>query len=66
MAGYFSKIIGIQELVSSRKSWAVQEFKKYFDWKFGKKTVPYVFVVWDVVLINIKNCLRDIKNVGAR
>ena len=31
-----------------------------------KKTTPYVFVVGDMVLMNIKNRLKDLKNVGVR
>ena len=38
----------------------VQQSKEYFDQKYVKKSIPYMFVVGDVVLMNIKNCLKDL------
>ena len=66
VAGHISKMISLQELAGNRNSRAVQQSKEYFDQKYVKKTTPYVFVVGDMVLMNIKNCLKDLKNVGVR
>ena len=59
-------MISLQELAGSRNSRAVQQTKEYFDQKYVKKRIPYMFVVGDVVLMNIKDWLKDIKNVGVR
>ena len=57
-------MISLQGLAGSRNSRAVQQSKEYFDRKYVKKSILYMFVVRDLVLLNIKNCLKDIKNVG--
>ena len=53
VAGHISKMISLQELAGSRNSRAVQQSKEYFDRKYVKKSIPYMFVVGDVVLMNI-------------
>ena len=39
--------------------------KEHFDRRYVKKATPYTFVVGDVVLMNIKKRLSNIKNVGV-
>ena len=63
---HIGRMLEIQELASQRNSGAIQRSKEYFDRKYVKKTTPYTFVVGDVVLMNIKKRLSDIKNVGVR
>ena len=40
------------------------EILKNFDQKHVKKTVPYLFFMLDFVLVNVKQRLSDLKNVG--
>ena len=54
------------ELESWRNSVAIQRSKEYFDRRYVKKTAIYTFVVGDVVLMNIKKFLSNIKNVEVR
>ena len=44
----------------------MQRSKEYFDRKFVKKSQPHNFVVGDIVLINVKKRIEDIKNVGVQ
>ena len=44
----------------------MQWLKEYFDRKFVKKTQPQNFVGGDIVLMNIKKKMKDIKNVGVQ
>ena len=43
----------------------MQRSKEYFDRKFVKKSQPHNFVVGDIVLMNVKKRIKDIKNVGV-
>ena len=42
---------------------SVQRSKEYFDRKFVKKSQLHNFVVGDIVLMNVKKRIKDIKNV---
>ena len=44
----------------------IEKSQKYFAWKYVKKTDPYLFFVGDVVLMNVKQQLSDLKNVSVR
>ena len=63
---HIGRMLEIQELASQKNSGAIQRSKEYFDRKYVKKATPYTFVIGDVVLMNIKKRLSDIKNVGVR
>ena len=56
-------MLEIQELASQRNSGAIQRSKEYFDRRYVNLATPYTFVVGDVVLMNTKKRLSDIKNV---
>ena len=59
------QMLKIQELASQKNSGAIQQSKEYFDRRYVKKAALYTFVVGDVVLMNIKKRLPNIKNVGV-
>ena len=44
---------------------SLQRSKEYFDRMFVKKSQPYNFAVGDIVLMNVKKRIKDIKNVGV-
>ena len=48
------------------KSSKCAEVKEYFDRKFVKKRQQHNFVVGDIVLMNVKKRIKDIKNVGVQ
>ena len=63
---HIGQMLNIQELASQKNSGATQRSKEYFNRRYVKKAAPYTFIVGDVVLMNIKKRLSDIKNVGVR
>ena len=60
---HIGQMLKIQELASQRNSGAIQRSKEYFDRRYVKKATPYTLVVGDVVLMNIKERLSNIKNI---
>ena len=44
---------------------SLQRSKEYFERKLVKKTQPHNFV-GDIVLMNIKKRIKDIKNIGVQ
>ena len=66
MAGHIEKMLGIQEQALEKNAAFIEKSWKFFDHKYVKKTVPYLFVVGDVVLMNVKQQIIDLKNVGVR
>ena len=63
MVGYIEKMLGIQERALEKNAASIERSREYFNRKYVKKTVPYLFVVGDVVLMNVKQQLNDLKNV---
>ena len=61
--GHIDKMLVIQEQALEKNAASIEKSWKYFDWKYVKKTVPYLFVVGDVVLMNIKQRLSDLKTL---
>ena len=59
-------MLAIHQEASKKNQASVQRSKEYFDRKFVKKRQPHNFVVGDVVLINVKKKIKDIKNVGVQ
>ena len=64
--GHIEKMLGIQERALEKNAASIERSREYFNRKYVKKTVPYSFVVGDVVLMNVKRRLSDLKNVGVR
>ena len=65
VAGQIEKMLGIQEQVLKKNAASIEKSWRYFNWKYVKNTVPYLFVVGDVVLMNVKQRLSDLKNIGV-
>ena len=59
-------MLAINEKAKEKNQETVRRSKEYFDRKYVKKAFPHKFVVGDIVLMNIKKRIRDIKNVGFR
>ena len=59
-------MLGIQEQELEKNAASVERSWEYFNHKYVKKTVPYSFVAGDVVLMNVKQQLSDLKNMGVR
>ena len=64
--GHIEKMLGIQEQALEKNAASIERSWEYFNCKYVKKTVPYSFVVGDVVLMNVKQQLSDLKNMGVR
>ena len=63
---HIGHMLRIQELESQKNSAAIQNSKEYFDRKYVNKTTLYTFVVKDVVLMNFKKRLSNIKNMAMQ
>ena len=58
-------MLAIYQEALNKNQMSVQRSKEYFDRKFAKKSQPHSFVVGDIVLMNFKKRIKDIKNVGV-
>ena len=66
VAGHIAKILNLQEMASKCNEEKIWMSREYFDRKYVKKLGVHSFAVGDVVLMNIKKRIKDIKNVGVR
>ena len=62
---HIGKMLAFNKKAKEKNQESVRRSKEYFDRKYVKKTSPHNFVVGDIVLMNIKKRIRDIKNVGV-
>ena len=62
---HIEKMLAIHQEALKKNQMSVQRSKEYFDRNFVKKSQPHNFVVGDIVLINVKKRIKDIKNVGV-
>ena len=62
---HIGRMLAINEKAGEKNQECVQRSKEYFDRKYVKKVSPHNFVVGDIVLMNIKKRIRDIKNVDV-
>ena len=60
------KNVGYSSGGIKEKSSKCAEVKRNFDRKFVKKRQPHNFVVGDIVLMNVKKRIKDIKNVEVQ
>ena len=60
------KNVGYSLVSGKENQVSVQRSKEYFDRKFVKKRQPHNLVVGDIVLLNVKKIIKDIKNVGVQ
>ena len=63
---HINKMLAIYQEAIKKNRVSVQRSKENFDRKFVKKTQPHDFVVGDIVLMNIKKRIKDIKNVKVQ
>lgn len=63
--GGTNKDAGHKEQALEKNAASIEKSWKYFNWKYVKKTVPYSFFVGDNVLMNMKQWLSVLKNVGV-
>ena len=66
VAGHIAKFLNLQDMASKCNEEKIQKSRKYFDRKYVKKLGVHLFAVGNVVLMNIKKRIKDIKNVGVR
>ena len=62
---YIEKMLAIHQEALKKNQISVQRSKEYFDRKFVKKSQLHNFVVGDIVLMNVKKRIKDIKIVGV-
>ena len=60
---HIEKMLAIHQEALKKYQMSVQRSKEYFDRKFVKKSQPHNFGVGDIVLMNVKKRIKDIKNV---
>ena len=63
---HIKRMLAINDKAKEKKQESVRRSKEYFNREYVKKTSPHDFLVGDIVLMNIKKRIRDIKNVGVR
>ena len=63
---HIRRMLAINEKAKEKNQESVRRSKEYFDRKYVKEVSPHNFVVGNIVLLNIKKRIRDIKNVGVR
>ena len=61
---HIEKMLAIHQEALKKNQISVQRSKEYFDRKFVKKSQPHNFVVGDMVLMNVKKRIKDIKMLG--
>ena len=66
VAGHIANFLNLQDVVSKCNEEKILKFWEYFDRKYVKKLGVHLFAVGNVVLMNIKKQIKDIKNVGVR
>ena len=54
VAGHIEKMLVIQERALEKNAALFEKSWKFFNCKYVKKTVPYLFFVGDAVLMNVK------------
>ena len=63
---HIGRMLAINEKAKEKNQERVRRSKEYFNRNCVKKASPHNYVVGDIVLMNIKKRIRDIKNVGVR
>ena len=66
VAGHIAKFLNLQDMASKCNEEKIQNSWELFDRKYVKKLRAHLFAVGNVVLMNIKKRIKDIKNVGVR
>ena len=58
---HIGRMLAINEKAKEKNQESVRRSKEYLDRKYVKKASPHNFVVGDIVLMNLKKRIRDIK-----
>ena len=66
VGNHIGRILSINKKAKEKNQESARKFYRFSKEKFVKKASIHNFVVGDIVLINIKKRIKDIKNVGVR
>lgn len=59
-------MLAIQQEAIKKNQESVRILKDYFDRKYARKSQPHNFIVGNIVFMNIKKRIKNIKNVEVQ